>query len=80
MDLSEALEVYDRVALNLDKLDRVWNRIQDLLPEGMFLVGGEDEQIRYDELARLWREIAASLPAIDGWRLEADVIDYAAIG
>lgn len=80
MDLSEALEVYDRVALNLDKLDRVWSRMQDLLPEGMFLAGGEDEQIRYDELARSWRDIAASLPAIDGWRLEADVIDYAAIG
>lgn len=80
MDLSQALEVYDRVVLNLDKLDRVWNRMEDLLPEGMFLAAGEDEQIRYDELARSWKEIAASLPAIDGWRLEADVIDYAAIG
>jgi hypothetical protein len=29
MDLSAALAAYDRVALNLEKLDRVWKRMED---------------------------------------------------
>ncbi|MGM1061367.1 restriction endonuclease [Saccharothrix sp. Mg75] len=80
MDLSAALEVYDRVALNLDKLDRVWQRMRDLVPEGPFLAGGSDDEVLYGELAQSWKDIAASLPAIDGWRLEVEVVDYGAIG
>ncbi|WUI02888.1 restriction endonuclease [Spirillospora sp. NBC_00431] len=79
-DLSAALTAYDRVALNLDKLDRVWQRMQDLLPEGPFIGSGDEDEVTYDQLGEAWAKIAASLPAIDGWRLEAGVIDYAAIG
>jgi hypothetical protein len=80
MDLSEALAAYDRVALNLDKLDRVWQRMQALIPDGAFIDGGSEYSVTYSQLAESWNSIAASLPAIDGWRLDATIVDYAAIG
>lgn len=81
MDLEAALSTYDRVALNLDKLDRVWRQMQDLLPDGPFLSDGSSEdEITYHQLAESWARIAASLPAIDGWRITAEVLDYGGIG
>ncbi|MEU0478684.1 hypothetical protein ABZ260_05770 [Streptosporangium sp. NPDC006013] len=80
MDLSSALTAYDRVALNLDKLDRVWQRMRALVPEGAYIDAGSDDCILYGELAESWMTIAKSLPAIGGWRLEAAIIDYTAIG
>ncbi len=80
MDLSAALATYDRVSLNLDKLDRVWQQMGELLPRGLFIGSGDPDEVTYDELGEAWKEIAASLPAIDGWRLDATVFGYAAIG
>jgi hypothetical protein len=80
MDLSEALAAYDRVALNLDKLDRVWQRMEALVPDGAFIDGGSEYSVTYSQLAESWNSIAESLPAIDGWRLDATIVDYAAIG
>jgi hypothetical protein len=80
MDLSAALAEYDRVALNLQKLDRVWKRMEELLPDGPFLGAGSDEDVLYTQLGEQWTTITRSLPAIHGWRLDAQIIDYAAIG
>jgi hypothetical protein len=81
MDLEAALATYDRVALNLDKLDRVWTRIEALLPSGPFLSDGtSDDEITYQQLAEDWTKIAASLPPIDGWQITAEVVDYGGIG
>lgn len=80
MDLSAALATYDRVALNLDKLDRVWQRMEELLPDGPFIGIGSDDDVTYAQLGEQWTTIANSLPAIDGWKLEAEIIGYAAIG
>lgn len=79
MDLSAALAAYDRVALNLDKLDRVWQRMEELLPGGPFIGTGNDDVI-YAQLGEQWTTIANGLPAIDGWRLQAEIVEYAAIG
>ncbi|MCV7254644.1 restriction endonuclease [Mycobacterium hackensackense] len=80
MDLSAALAAYDAVALNLDKLDRVWTRMEELVPVGPFLEAGSDNDIAYTQLGEHWTEIANSLPAIHGWKLVVQIIDYAAIG
>jgi hypothetical protein len=80
MDLSTALAAYDRVSLNLDKLDRIWHRMQELLPDGPFISAGNEDEVTYDQLGESWSAIAASLPAIDGWRLQADIIPFSAIG
>lgn len=80
MDLSAALAVYDRVALNLAKLDSVWKRMEELLPDGPFLGAGSDDGVTYAELGEQWTTIANSLPTIQGWKLHAQIVDYAAIG
>lgn len=80
MDLAAALAAYDRVALNLDKLDRVWQRMEDILPTGPFIGVGSADAVTYGQLGESWTAIAASLPAIDGWRMEAEIIGYADIG
>ena len=80
MDLSDALAIYDRVALNLDKLDRVWRQMEGLLPSRGFIGVGNPDEVTYDQLGEAWKEIADNLPAIDGWRLDAEVLGYAAIG
>ena len=79
-DLSDALAIYDRVALNLDKLDRVWERMQALVPDGAYLDEGSEDSVTYRHLAESWTSIAASLPAVDEWRLKATIVDYATIG
>jgi hypothetical protein len=80
MDLSAALAAYDRVALNLEKLDRVWKRMEELLPDGPFLGAGSDDDAIYAQLGEQWTAISNSLPTIHGWKLEAEIVDYAAIG
>lgn len=80
VDLPAALAAYDKVALNLDKLDRVWQRMQAMLPSGPFIGTASPDAVAYAELGEAWTTIAASLPAIDGWRIEAEIMDYADIG
>jgi Restriction endonuclease len=80
MDLSAALTAYDRAALNLDKLDRVWKRMEELLPEGLFIGIGSDDDVTYAHLGEQWTTIANGLPAIDGWKLEAEIVGYADVG
>jgi hypothetical protein len=79
-DLSDALAIYDRVALNLDKLDRVWERMQALVPDGAYLDEGSEDSVTYRHLTESWTSIAASLPAVDEWRLKATTVDYVALG
>ena len=67
-------------ALNLDKLDRVWQRMEELLPNGPFIGTGSDDDVIYAQLGEQWTTISSSLPAIDGWKLEAEIVGYAAIG
>jgi len=80
MDLSAALTAYDRVALNLEKLDRVWQRMEELLPDGPFIGIGLDDDVTYAQLGEQWTTIVNSLPAIDGWKLEAEIVGYAEVG
>lgn len=80
MDLQAALGTYDHVALNLDKLDRVWEQMLALVASGPFLSSGVNRnEIGYQQLAESWTRIARSLPAIGGWRISANVIDYSDI-
>ena len=50
MDLSAALTAYHRVALNLGKLDRVWQRMEELLLDGPFIGIGLDDELTYAQL------------------------------
>lgn len=76
MMLSELLDQMDRTAANLAKLEELWERAGQFLPEGPAL-GSHPE---YDDLARAWKDLLPGLPKIDGWTISAGLPDIAALG
>lgn len=62
--LMAALKEFEATEANLLKLERLWDEIQGLIPQG--IVFGEDP--RYEERCRAFDEILAALPMIDGWK------------
>ncbi|PVZ61237.1 restriction endonuclease [Arthrobacter sp. H-02-3] len=76
MDLADALATFDKVAVNLEKLERVWQRAQPHVPTGPAF-GTTPE---YTTLARNWDDLLAGLPPIDGWKITAGLPDTNEIG
>lgn len=86
MNLDEVLQVMDRAAANLARLEAVWERAQPMIPSGPTR-GSSSE---YDDLRRAWGELLTGLPPIDGWTVTEELpdaddagqafIDYADIG
>ena len=62
-DLQDALAIFAKVEANLDKLDGVWNRIRDLMPDGP-AYGMDAPEWRQLRLA--WTELCTGIPPIDG--------------
>lgn len=71
MNLDEALAHFDRTETNLARLDSVWQRMQELIPDGISFPGADPQALRYEELARGFADLSAGLPAIDGFLVEA---------
>lgn len=67
-DLAEALRQFDRVAANVNKLEGVWEMIAQQTPPGIEF-GADTPQV--DDLRRAFEELAAALPPIDGFRINA---------
>lgn len=76
VELDEILRAFDRTAVNLDRLEAVWERARALLPEGPEF-GGNAE---YDDHVRAYNDLAAAIPAIDGHHLSTTLPDYEDIG
>lgn len=66
-DLQDALAIFAKVEANLDKLDGVWNRIRDLMPDGP-AYGMDAPEWRQLRLA--WTELCTGIPPIDGHTIE----------
>ncbi|MFJ2565897.1 restriction endonuclease [Streptomyces sp. NPDC088817] len=85
--MAAAIDQFDRVAANIEKLESVWRRIEELTPEDREF--GLDTPER-ENLVRTFTRLTEHLPAIDGVRvqevpLSADVVaqtrlDYWEIG
>lgn len=67
-DLAATLVQFDRVSANVAKLEKVWEALQNATPDGIEF--GLDTQ-EVEDLIRDFIRIAAELPAIDGFRVEA---------
>lgn len=67
-DLAVALEQFDRVAANVEKLEGIWSRLCELTPQDEEF--GLDTPER-DSLVRSFIHVAEQLPAVDGFRVEA---------
>lgn len=69
MDAKKAnkiLTALETTEANVAKLERVWNRIEEMIPQGVVFGNNAD----YDDLRRQFGDLVASLPAIGGFRLE----------
>jgi hypothetical protein len=79
VDLERALEQFDRTQTNLERLQKVWDRMQELIPSGIAFSGAGPDELLYDELSRAFYEITAGLPAIDGRGLDCQLITLSEI-
>jgi hypothetical protein len=76
MELDELLSVMDRPAADLARLQGIWDRAVSFIPTGPSR-GTPDE---YEDLARAWADLLASLPPIDGWTITEELPDIDAMG
>ncbi len=76
MELDCLLTTFDKVAVNLEKLERVWERAKPFVPDGPQF-GSAPE---YQTLSRAWDDLLAGLLPIDGWRITEGLPDVDSLG
>src|SRR4051794_37198132 len=69
--IMEALKVFEVAEANLVKLERLWDEIRALIPNGV--VFGEDP--KYEDRCRAMSALVAALPKIDGWKPDISTPD-----
>jgi len=71
MDLDRALQQFDRTEANLHQLEQVAEQLGSLVPEGIVFPGDSPEGRQHNELRRRFTELVDALPALDGYRIDA---------
>ncbi len=71
MNLDELLQVMDRAAANLAKLQAIWDRAEPMVPSGP--QRGTNRE--YEDLRRAWTALLAGLPPIDGFTVTVELPD-----
>jgi len=74
--LEQALQQFEAAEANLEKLEKLWEKISGHIPGGPAF-GAPPE---YDELCLAFRGILPALPAIGGVRVDDHLYDYDAAG
>jgi len=74
--LEMALQQFEATEANLEKLEKLWEKISSHIPGGPAF-GAPPE---YDELCLAFRGILPALPAIGGVRVEDHLYDYDTVG
>ena len=69
--INAALRSFEAAEANLEKLERIFRELRELVPGGICF--GSDPQ--YEEYCRVYDDLLAALPKIDGWKPEAHPID-----
>ena len=69
MDLNDALAEFDAAETTLTRLEGVWQRLRELVPERISFVGGRPERREYEDLRRAFNDLVAGLPALGGSRI-----------
>lgn len=77
MELTELLDVLDRTAANIKKLEKVWARAESFIPTGPTVPVAEPE---YDDLQRAWADLLPGLPPIDDWTITEGLPDLEQVG
>lgn len=76
MELDSLLTTFDKVAVNLEKLEQVWERAKPFVPDGPQF-GSPPE---YQTLSRGWEDLLPGLPPIDGWKITEGLPDVDSLG
>lgn len=71
--LDNTLRALAAIEANLDKLDRLWAEIRNLIPDG--IVFGSPDEGRYEECRLNFGEIVKAIPKIDGWEIKNGVFE-----
>jgi hypothetical protein len=74
--INSALRQFEATEANLEKLERLWTEIKQLIPEGLSF--GTNPM--YDERVRAYREVLLALPKIEGWKPVSLPLDLDDIG
>jgi Restriction endonuclease len=71
MDLERALEEFDAVETNLRRLEKVWEEMQQLIPDSVAFLGNSPEALRYSELQRSYALILKGIPPVGAYSIKA---------
>jgi hypothetical protein len=81
VDLEHALQQFDFVEANIEKIASAWTRMRALIPQGYFLSGaGDPAAIEYRRLCYEFADLSTGLPEIDGWTVTSAPMDFEDIG
>lgn len=81
MDLEQALQQFDAVEANIEKIAGAWERLRALIPQGYFFQGaGDPTANEYRRLCYEFSDLLAGLPEIDGWTVTSLPMDFDDIG
>ena len=88
--LSDALKEFESTEANLDKLDKLWKKMEPLLPSHGSGTGGPSDEDVYKDIERKFENIRMIMPKIDGFELANKIhpcdsmlpamLDYAELG
>lgn len=76
MNLDELLQVMDRAAANLAKLQSIWDRAEPMIPTGP----QRGTTREYEDLRRVWAALLTGLPPIDGFTVTEELPDMDDVG
>ena len=57
MSLDKALGQFERIEANLARIDKIWEELVRLIPEGIAFQTGSPEANRYEDLARAFADV-----------------------
>lgn len=72
MDLDRALRQFDRTDANVRRLEKLSERMAAMVPEGIDFASGSPEGRDHNELRRQFADLLSALPAVDGYRIDAE--------
>jgi hypothetical protein len=73
--LDDALRQFEAAEANLVKLERLWSKIEKLIPSGISFADTSPEARAYEDHCRAFRNILPHVPALDGLRITDELLD-----
>jgi hypothetical protein len=77
-ELAASLEIFDRVAVNLDNLQKLVDELDELTDISGFVI--ETSNARYDQLVREFADLVSGLPPINGFSIDVTPISMQDLG